>query len=401
MDKTIKIMKKLQLVSITTTFLTAALIIFSISGVVYAFHEGGVGYCEGCHVLHDSQSSYIEKQNIDNKITELLKGTDPSSNCLQCHTDKREFYNILTNDGSTYSPGGDFYWLKKTFTWNEYGRLYQSQGDNHGHNIVAADYGLNADSKLSTAPGGAYPSVTMNCISCHDPHGKINNASTQKAISVSGSYGEIPPEGTIAGNYRMLGGVGYGGGKWTNGTLFTQPAPVAVANPDNLIETDSNHTAYGSGMSEWCSNCHTDYLNNSNKHPSSNSAKLDNNIASNYNSYVRTGDITGEQANAYLALVPFEIGTTEISILDPSSTSGPEAGKANVMCLTCHRAHASAFENIGRWDFSTTFIANSHPQPTDGGVTGNDVLNSYYGRNMLEEFGKYQRHLCNKCHIQD
>ena len=123
-------------------------------------------------------------------------------------------------------------------------------------------------------------------------------------------------------------------------------------------------------------------------------------IISNYNDYMATGILRGSRTTSYSSLVPFEVGTTGESILDPSSTSGPE-GTANVMCLTCHRAHASAFEDIGRWDFRTTFIANSHPKAGDGGITGNDVLNSYYGRNMITEFGILQRQLCNKCHLQD
>ena len=80
---------------------------------------------------------------------------------------------------------------------------------------------------------------------------------------------------------------------------------------------------------------------------------------------MKTGDITGTQANAYLALVPFELGTADIWSLDPSSTSGPDYG-ANVMCLTCHRAHASAFQDSCRWDYGTTFIADSHPSLVTG-----------------------------------
>jgi hypothetical protein len=29
------------------------------------------------------------------------------------------------------------------------------------------------------------------------------------------------------------------------------------------------------------------------------------------------------------------------------------------------------------------------------------VLNSYYGRDMAADFGKYQRQFCNKCHLMD
>lgn len=44
--------------------------------------------------------------------------------------------------------------------------------------------------------------------------------------------------------------------------------------------------------------------------------------------------------------MPFGLGTADIWSLDPSRTSGPDYG-ANVMCLTCHRAHASAFQDSG------------------------------------------------------
>ena len=90
----------------------------------------------------------------------------------------------------------------------------------------------------------------MGCTSCHDPHGTLNgNDNNKKAISVSGSYGEIPDGDTIAGNYRLLGGVGYDGGG--QGAAFEYKAPVAVASSNDWTETESNHVAYGSGMSEW------------------------------------------------------------------------------------------------------------------------------------------------------
>jgi hypothetical protein len=56
---------------------------------------------------------------------------------------------------------------------------------------------------------------------------------------------------------------------------------------------------------------------------------------------------------------------------------------------------------MGRWDFGTTFIADSHPKAGDGGASGIDVVNSYYGRDMISEFGEKQRQLCNKCHRKD
>lgn len=43
-------------------------------------------------------------------------------------------------------------------------------------------------------------------------------------------------------------------------------------------------------------------------------------------------------------------------------------------------------------------LAESHPAPGDGGVSGNDVLYSYYNRNIGVEFGMDQGPFCEKCH---
>lgn len=386
--------------------LTWSQITLLLPNVLYAFHEGGVGYCEGCHDLHSPLQVRGDGTNDGENSgfgVYMLKGRDPSSTCLICHAEEHAFYNIFSKDGSQYMPGGDFYWLKKTFTSIVDGAVNISEGDTHGHNVNAADYGLSEDRLLDSAPGGVYSSFAMGCNSCHDSHGTISgNAKNGKAISGSGSYGRLALQGTITGNYRLLGGLGYNGGSKSSAVSFAYPAPVAVANAVNWTETDSNHPAYGSGMSEWCANCHNDMLSGSGKHPAGDNARLSASVIANYNAYLKTGDSRGMQAISYLSLVPFELGTDNKSMLNPSSSSGPDSsGKANVMCLTCHRAHASAFPFIGRWDFKATFIADSHPKSGDSGVTGSDVLNSYYGRNMTLQFGPYQRQLCNKCHMQD
>ncbi len=375
-------------------FVIAALTSFTLSKSCYAFHEISADNCQECHIINQSQGGQTQDISIE------LIGFDSSSTCLRCHAEKGKFYNVLSNDGSTYSAGGDFYWLKKTFTWTENGKLYMSSGDNHGHNIVAVEYGLNQDNRMDSAPGGIYPSSSLGCTSCHDPHSRMIKDELTGQISAFDPNSDGLNMEPVVGSYRLLGGLGYTGGSKSSSFTFKHPAPVAAADPQNWTETDSNHTAYASGMSEWCSNCHPGFLSGEGKHPSGKNATLTGTIIFNYNSYVKTGDISGTQANAYLALVPFESGTVDIWSLNPSSTSGPDYG-ANVMCLTCHRAHATAFENNGRWDFRTTYIADSHPMSGDGGALGNDERNSYYGRDMASEFGLNQRQLCNKCHVMD
>jgi len=389
-------MKKITMKSIMF-FAAASLLTFGFSGSALAFHDGGVAHCDGCHTMHNSIDGAQVTATIGGSLT---KGSDASSTCMTCHNAASgNSYHVSSADGSSFKAGGDFYWLTKTFTWTAHGTAASSKGENHGHNIVAADFAgfTSPDLTLTTAPGGTYNSTYLGCNSCHDPHGKKNGGTKMggAAIEGSGSYGVTGP---TRGSYRLLAGTGY----VTDSVTFTAASPIA-ASPGNVADTDAAHVAYGQGMSEWCGNCHGGFANVGNLHPAGNTQTLGSgSIYQNYNSYVKTGLFTGTSATSYLELVPFERQVTDGTALlaGTTSTAGPNAS-SNVMCLTCHRAHASAFENSARWDFTTEFIADSHPVATDGGVSGNDVLNSYQGRDMIAQFGAYQRSLCNKCHVQD
>jgi len=282
---------------------------------------------------------------------------------------------VLSDNGSAMTPGGDFYWLKKNFSWtSKDGTTRESSGDKHGHNIISEFFDLSPDSNFSEAPLGSYPSGSLSCCSCHDPH------------EVKGK------------TFRLLGSASYNGN--LTGFSFSHEAPIASAPPTNRYkESEADHVAYGSGMSEWCSNCHTNSQSSGHSHPSGADARM-NELSKKYNSYSSTGKLTSLRENAYLFLVPFETGSKEASSLDPLSMSGPDSN-SNVMCLSCHRAHASAFRAIGRWDFDADRLHESRPAKGDPGVADSDVLNSYYGIDVMVKFGDKQRSLCNKCHISD
>ncbi len=368
-----------------------ASIVALLSGVPSAasdFHNGGVGDCDGCHDLHTSGG----------RLGGLLRGSDASSTCLRCHAARGGLHNVLSGDGSSFTAGGDFYWLTRSYAWIQDGRARTSPADKHGHNVVAVDYGMGSDIDLAVAPGGNYPSSDLSCVSCHDPHGRrTGDGNGGFPVDRSGSYQGDFPDGTFAGNFRLLGGLAYR----TSTTIFANDAPVATA-PTYWAETDDNHTDYGSGMSEWCTNCHSSMVGRgSSQHPSGRDAIFTERTASSYASYIQSGSFSGAADTSFLALVPFERGVSDASLLDPASTTGPEAGVSNVMCLTCHRAHASAFQVAGRWDLSATLLADSHPAFGDNGAGASDARNSYYGRDLTADFGPYQRSLCNKCHVGD
>jgi hypothetical protein len=385
--------------------IAAVLIAFGLGANALAFHDGGVAHCDGCHTMHNSADGATNANGGTvgaGVSTWLTLGSDPSSTCLNCHQGTGS-YHMYSSDGTAATPGGDFYWLTKTFTWSAHGRAFSSEGDDHGHNVVAADFGLTQDATLSTAPGGAYNSAFLGCNSCHDPHAVKNGGvrGGYGAIEVSGSYG-ADPTAQVTGNYRILGDQGYDGGEGA-GANFSADVPIATT-ARYAKDADDAHTDFGQGMSEWCANCHTGFTADSSnpmRHPANNDAHLGSNLSTNYNTYVKTGDFSGNSATSYLALVPFERGVSDPTALDGASTAGPDSS-SNVMCLSCHRAHATAFQNATRWDMTTEFPAtDSHPAAGDGGVTGDDVANSYYGRDMVAQFGAFQRSFCNKCHAQD
>jgi hypothetical protein len=429
------------------------------------FHVGGVAACEGCHVMHNASNGQARSSRVspwtDAVPAFLLQGSDQSSTCLNCHGDAAQATAttpyVVTNLGSdplnmNFSPAGDFGWL-----------VNAGYGDRSGHNVVALDFGLQADGLMHTAPGGTFTPGTSGvaafaCSNCHDPHGRFRMQLTSGVnwqwagptvqaglvdqittpIWASGSYGELPKVGASVGSYRLLAGVGYSpASNVFNAVPFVANPPIAVAPPAyNKAEAGSGvggdpklqvRVAYGAGMSEWCANCHTNihmtsYVSGAQggtgmKHPAGGDAVLKPSQFSVYNSYVSSG-VTGS-GDLYTSLVPFEnaqkIGynnhgstTTVLGNLKTAATnqgSDPAgifvaSGQSNVMCLSCHRAHASGFSSMLRWSPDDTFITSGSAFYDTSGRSPAVVAKAYYGRNVTD-FGPYQRSLCNKCHGKD
>jgi hypothetical protein len=367
--------EEMKFIKVLLVIVAAAMITLTLSGNGLAFHEEGVAYCAGCHVMHNSQDG--EAIVPGGAGGYLLRQTDGSSTCLRCHADYGQLTGVDADSppgGSGYGGGGDFYWLKRDFIWSAHGRTQESLGDSHGHNIIAADFGLTkTDGKLGTqAPGGTFDNE-LSCASCHDPHGNEN--------------------------YLLLRG-----NEQHDGATFPA-APIAVSpgrrTASSNAVSDSNHPAYGSGMSAWCAGCHTSFDNGliDRMHPAD--FQMSTEIRNIYNGYVSTADPTGgTQDTAYREFVAFQTGAMDTSTLDTKSTKGPDAG-AEVACISCHRAHASAFPDMMRWYPNSELLNESHPDGATDGSTPEEKLHSYYGNDIDVLFGPDQRSLCNKCHNKD
>ncbi|HEY6007622.1 MAG TPA: cytochrome C [Geobacteraceae bacterium] len=445
----------------------AALLTLAASGSAFAYHDGGVAYCEGCHTMHNSSGNAAMGKGGNavklQGVNYLLQGSDQSSTCLNCHSStaaKAGSYHILTSDAAAggqapanYTPGGDFAWVKETFNWtNSYGGGGTSKGERHGHNINAVDFGITADTTLTYAPGGNYPAANLACSSCHDPHGKyrivdaagtvqrpvVGGSATATAgdvnkslpIEGSGSYGAMPTATEAVGVYRLLGGQGYlpdsvAGVAGIAPFATNPPYAVAPSTYNRKETTTDTRVAYGTGMSEWCSNCHTNIHNSAANydsgssflHPASSDSTLGATILGNYNAYVKSGDFTNTVATAYTSMVPFEEGTNNRAALaahavnDGTQTAGADTS-SNVMCLSCHRAHASGWDSMTRWNNKTEFLTIAGAYPGTG-LTGDAGAGQYTGGKTQAEiqatfydrpataYATYQRSLCNKCHAKD
>jgi hypothetical protein len=342
--------------------------IFVLAGSSFAFHDAGVAECAGCHTMHNSENGQLVDPDSPNGNEYLLKDATASDVCLSCHGDPVRYGAVFGTD--PLAPprllgAGNFAFLLEDNLNDGHGGGSQDTlgnwtnpipGDAAGHNLNAPSRGVGPDATLTSAPGGSYPASLMGCSSCHDPHGNAN--------------------------FRLL----YGVGATQPGQFFTNPAPIAE-NTMSLFggpgESNGNHTAYQGGMSAWCGNCHGDFHANNVQlvHPSG--ITLGGTVAQTYNLYNGTEDITGgNAATAYLAAVPFEDASNT-----PTSTAGPSAS-SQVMCLTCHRAHASSAPNSGRWDFNLTLLEE------DGVNSGSYAIPDPFN-------SPNQRSLCNKCHAKD
>ena len=334
--------------------LAIAAVLVALGGSAAAFHERGVANCDGCHLSHPAEGG--SDTVVPSGEGGLLKAESPTDVCLLCHAET--LGSVLGGDPLVPPPergAGNFVFLLEDNLNDAPAAPRRAiPGDAAGHNLVAPGHALSADPRYSRAPGGSFPSSEMGCTSCHDPHG--------------------------AAGFRMLHGAGpVMGGVAT----FSNPAPEADAiDIGSGQESATNHTAYRRGMSDWCANCHGQYHESRSTggfgHPTD--APLGVAISQRYNEYRGDADPTGGvAATAYLPEVAFE---------DEGNTTGSTEGPgpaSRVMCLSCHRAHATSSPAAGRWDFRVSVLGE------DGVESGSYRIPNPYG-------DPDQGPLCGQCH---
>ena len=330
-------MKK-SLITLTVILATAALVtVFCGSAVAKV-----TGPCSDCHTMHNSQGGTHMMLNttIDGTsgpdgggYTSLTRGT-----CVGCHTGEVNsgpipFVNSLSLP-TDYLAGGNFYWVA------------QAGGSAKGHNVKGIP-GMTEDAVLTVAPGDTIGCQINSChITLFEPQDDTLDTGCQGCHLAPKHHALQQADGAPAlevnGYFRFLSGHMAGDGV------------EGIEDDDWQYENDANdHNEYlglvnensdggfngigGNTMTAYCTGCHGNFHTQSDgnsdwiRHPSD--AVIPN---------------SGEYA-AYTVYDPIA-PVARPTLTSVSGTVTP--GTDMVMCLSCHRAHGSEFDDLLRWDYA-------------------------------------------------
>ncbi|MFH1675144.1 MAG: cytochrome c3 family protein [Pseudomonadota bacterium] len=309
------------------------------------------GQCANCHTMHNSQ-------NGTDVVSGGPYGTLLVGNCVGCHTgtntggttDTGATPYVMGTSAPTFGTdtlaGGNFWWVENVT-------------DAKGHNVVTA----NDDGVLTSAPGVSTGS-SCGTDSCHDNLNRVPSAESGKngcqschlnvMHHANDGTGTKYVDTAAKGWYRFLSGhmggagigvkgiedSGWGYGATVGGTNHNEYLGNAAAKTSS-----GGFSACGNTTTGFCTGCHgnfhiendsADGSGNWSRHPSDavipNSGEYAS-ISTNYNPNVPVARPAG------------------FTWADGSSSSATP-GTDMVMCLSCHVAHGSPYDDLLRWDYS-------------------------------------------------
>ena len=310
------------------------------------------GVCSNCHTMHNSQGGAHMMLNttIDGESGGTHGGGYPAltrGTCVGCHTgDVTDgpipFVNTMGSEPTTYLAGGNFYWVAQGVANNA-----------KGHNVKGVP-GIVADS-LTQAPGDAFGlgcttgchgtlftpvdsgvALDTGCQGCHlNPrHHATQQTAGDPALAANGYFRFL--SGHMSGDGYGVEGIEDADWQYTN----------SATDHNEYLGKVATHTGaggftniLGNTMTAYCTGCHGNFHNQADtnadwiRHPSD--AVL---------------PTTGEYA-AYTAYDPIApVARPSLTTIGAAETVVP--GTDMVMCLSCHRAHGSGYDDLLRWEYS-------------------------------------------------
>jgi hypothetical protein len=317
----------------------------SVPLILLYFHEASAmvtgGNCGDCHTVHNSQNGEPVAYQLSSDLSGFVTDSSPNqmlliSDCVGCHTSTGS--STIVND------------VPIIFNTNTYSNTLAGGNFNHiisddtkGHNVSTIK---EQDVNLGlTPPGGTIMDAQLTCAGNFGCHGD-RTAGSDEYIVMKGTHHSNDTGGITGGSvglsYRFLNNI--------------------LGKEDNDWEQDNINTSHneykgstGSAtdtISFLCSECHGDFhtwVGGPSKvgtaspwlrHPTDIALKG----SGEYASYT-----------SYNMIVP---------VARPNPDSVPDTDKVIpgtdiIMCLTCHRAHASPYFKLLRWDYKSSTLATA------------------------------------------
>ena len=315
------------------------------------------GACSDCHTMHYSQSGgiIVGEWKSGGPFKALLIG-----DCVFCHTGTNNGMNktpyIYSNSEPIYNfggerntlAGGNFYWV--------------TLSDNYGHNVA----GIANPDTLSEPPGfkenygskgrSSWSGQQITCAGTYGCHGDPAKSDPVEAIlgahhnNITRNNGTASAD-TVAKSYRFLLGI-----KGTEDPDWELTLSKDDHNGYYAVDESPTPGSNSGSINYLCAECHGQFHNgtySSNyqspwlRHPTD--YDMNNVKSKEYGDYPNIDIFSGKLGVSaqydYFADVP--VGNVQGEVL--SSVNG--TGKAIVLCVSCHRAHATPYDDILRWNY--------------------------------------------------
>lgn len=354
--------------------------------LTYSFASATVtGSCAACHTMHNSQDNahmiYLAPFESDTSPKgTLLRGT-----CIGCHG--RGTANTIEVFGTSNTPqvlhsdtndlaGGNFGYITGTKARDATDST--ANQNSVGHNVIdlTATY---QETVLNAPPGDenttGITNANFTCAGTYGCHG--NRTVADKYAAVSGAhhasdtvlkYGasldETAQGGSTGLSFRFLLGVkGAEDSDWQDTVGATDHNEYKGTDTGGVSEdtTISSPGAAGS-ISGLCAECHGNFHGGSTDIGTSAGSWIRHPIdivlpaTGEYQYY---NDSTGGGASGtYSVEAPVARAETinNTNYPSPRGTATPGTNDAIVMCLSCHRAHASANADLVRWNYEDLVV---------------------------------------------
>ncbi len=307
--------------------------------------------CVNCHTMHHSQDGAAIGSGPYGQL--LLNNT-----CLGCHTGTNngttlKHYVLDSADpANTQLAGGNFYWTELA--------VAETTRDPKAHNVTGLSVNAQDNALADTPPGGSALSGNITCAGTTGCHGNRTNANeftdlggahhNNETAQITVAEAQAAATANEPGQaYRFLDGIA--GYEHVNREYEATQTATTGHNEYYGDVRANDSLADSNTISALCAVCHADFHNDSGGEALGSGGS---NFASPWLRHptdLQMAGLGGEYAgySSYSLLAPVARSTVPAAA---SSTVNTTAGTdAIVMCLSCHKAHGSAYADILRWDY--------------------------------------------------